>query len=86
MTDLGQFFNSAYLFLDAAALMDAFMSFVMFYYSLAGHPFRGWPARLRGHKGSGLWKVWTVPSLPSLPRAMSPKRQSAESAGADEPV
>ena len=21
---------------------------------LAGHPFRGWPARLRGHKGSGL--------------------------------
>ena len=36
---------------------------------LAGHPLRGWPARLRGHKGSGLWKVWTVPSppLPSLP-------------------
>ena len=27
--------------------------------------------RLRGHKGSGLWKVWTVPSppLPLLPRA-----------------
>ena len=24
----------------------------------------GWPARLRGHKGSGLWKVWTVPSPP----------------------
>ena len=22
------------------------------------------PARLRGHKGSGLWKVWTVPSPP----------------------
>ena len=22
--------------------------------TLAGHPFRGWPARLRGHKGSGL--------------------------------
>ena len=58
---------------------------------LAGHPLRGWPARLRGHKGSGLWKVWTVPSppLPSPPlpsRAMSPKRQSAESAVADEPV
>ena len=36
---------------------------------LAGHPLRGWPARLRGHKGSGLWKVWTVPSppLPSPP-------------------
>ena len=29
---------------------------------LAGHPLRGWPARLRGHKGPGLWKVWTVPS------------------------
>ena len=39
------------------------------YDTLAGHPLRGWPARLRGHKGSGLWKVWTVPSppLPSLP-------------------
>ena len=68
-----------------------------FIYILAGHPLRGWPARLRGHKGSGLWKVWTVPSpplppslppslLPSLSRAMSPKRQSAESAVADEPV
>ena len=36
---------------------------------LAGHPFHGWPARLRGHKCSGLWKVWTVPSppLPALP-------------------
>ena len=34
---------------------------------LAGHPLRGWPARLRGHKGSGLWKVWTVPSPPPLP-------------------
>ena len=36
---------------------------------LAGHPLRGCPARLRGHKGSGLWKVWTVPSppLPPLP-------------------
>ena len=36
---------------------------------LAGHPLRGCPARLRGHKGSGLWKVWTVPSppLPSPP-------------------
>ena len=41
---------------------------------LAGHPLRGCSARLRGHKGSGLWKVWTVPSphlpsppLPSLP-------------------
>ena len=35
--------------------------------ALAGHPLRGWPARLRGHKGSGLWKVWTVlsPPLPS---------------------
>ena len=39
------------------------------YYKLAGHPLRGWPARLRGHKRSGLWKVWTVPSppLPSPP-------------------
>ena len=34
------------------------------YFKLAGHPLRGWPARLRGHKGSGLWKVWTVPSPP----------------------
>ena len=34
------------------------------YFQLAGHPLRGWPARLRGHKGSGLWKVWTVPSPP----------------------
>ena len=36
---------------------------------LAGHPWSGCPARLRGHKGSGLWKVWTVPSppLPPLP-------------------
>ena len=33
---------------------------------LAGHPLRGWPARLRGHKGFGLWKVWTVPSPPLL--------------------
>ena len=52
-----------------------------FIITLAGHPLRGWPARLRGHKGSGLWKVWTVPSpplpspaltcppLPSLPPA-----------------
>ena len=41
---------------------------------LAGHPLRGWPARLRGHKGSGLWKVWTVPSppLPSPPLPPSP--------------
>ena len=31
---------------------------------LAGHPRSGCPARLRGHKGSGLWKVWTVPSPP----------------------
>ena len=38
---------------------------------LAGHPLRGWPARLRGHKGSGLWKVWTVPS-PPLPPLPSP--------------
>ena len=45
------------------------------YYILAGHPLRGWwPARLRGHKGSGLWKVWTVPSppLPSLPSPALP--------------
>ena len=36
---------------------------------LAGHPRSGCPARLRGHKGSGLWQVWTVPSppLPSPP-------------------
>ena len=42
--------------------------------TLAGHPFRGWPARLRGHKGSGLWKVWTVPSppLPSSPMPSPP--------------
>ena len=26
----------------------------------AGHPFRGWPARLRGHKGSGCRKWQTV--------------------------
>ena len=39
------------------------------YIILAGHPRSGCPARLRGHKGSGLWKVWTVPSppLPSPP-------------------
>ena len=47
---------------------------------LAGHPFRGWPARLRGHKGSGLWKVWTVPSpplpLPSLPPSRVPCRRN----------
>ena len=44
------------------------------YYELAGHPLRGWPARLRGHKGSGLWKVWTVPSppLPSPPLPSPP--------------
>ena len=44
------------------------------YYLLAGHPLRGWPARLRGHKGSGLWKVWTVPSppLPSPPLPSPP--------------
>ena len=43
-------------------------------YLLAGHPLRGWPARLRGHKGSGLWKVWTVPSppLPSPPLPSPP--------------
>ena len=42
--------------------------------TLAGHPLRGWPARLRGHKGSGLWKVWTVPSppLPSPPLPSPP--------------
>ena len=34
------------------------------YWVLAGHPRSGCPARLRGHKGSGLWKVWTVPSPP----------------------
>ena len=38
---------------------------------LAGHPFHGWPARLRGHKFSGLWKVWTVPS-PPLPSPTLP--------------
>ena len=37
------------------------------YCQLAGHPLRGWPARFRGHKGSGLWKVWTVPSPPLPP-------------------
>ena len=43
------------------------MSLLSLYYcKLAGHPLRGWPARLRGHKGSGLWKVWTFPS-PALP-------------------
>ena len=44
------------------------------YYKLAGHPLCGWPARLRGHKGSGLWKVWTVPSppLPSPPLPCPP--------------
>ena len=44
------------------------------YYSLAGHPRNGWPARRRGHKGSGLWKVWTVPSppLPSPPLPSPP--------------
>ena len=41
---------------------------------LAGHPRSGCPARLRGHKGSGLWKVWTVPSppLPSPPPSSPP--------------
>ena len=45
---------------------------------LAGHPRSGCPARLRGHKGSGLWKVWTVPCpppsppLPSLPPSRVP--------------
>ena len=41
---------------------------------LAGHPLRGWPTRLRGHTGSGLWKVWTVPSppLPSPPLPSPP--------------
>ena len=41
---------------------------------LAGHPRSGCPARLRGHKGSGLWKVWTVPSppLPSPPLPSPP--------------
>ena len=44
------------------------------YCSLAGHPRSGCPARLRGHKGSGLWKVWTVPSppLPSPPLPSPP--------------
>ena len=47
---------------------------VQYYYKLAGHPRSGCPARLRGHKGSGLWKVWTVPSpaLPSLPPSRVP--------------
>ena len=39
---------------------------IYIYLLLAGHPLRGWPARLRGHKGSGLWNVWTVPSPPLL--------------------
>ena len=41
---------------------------------LAGHPRSGCLARLRGHKGSGLWKVWTVPSppLPSPPLPSPP--------------
>ena len=41
---------------------------------LAGHPRSGCPARLRGHKGSGLWKVWIVPSppLPSPPLPSPP--------------
>ena len=37
---------------------------VLYYYITSRYPLRGWPARLRGHKGSGLWKVWTVPSPP----------------------
>ena len=43
-------------------------------HELAGHPRSGCPARLRGHKGSGLWKVWTVPSppLPSPPLPSHP--------------
>ena len=43
-------------------------------HELAGHPRSGCPARLRGHKGSGLWKVWTVPSppLPSPPLPSPP--------------
>ena len=41
---------------------------------LAGHPRSGCPARLRGHKGSGLWKVWTVPS-PPLPPSLPPACQ-----------
>ena len=46
----------------------------LLYFILAGHPRSGCPARLRGHNGSGLWKVWTVPSppLPSLPSPPSP--------------
>ena len=45
---------------------------------LAGHPRSGCPARLRGHKGSGLWKVWTVPSppLPSPPLPSPPSPPS----------
>ena len=45
---------------------------------LAGHPRSGCPARLRGHKGSGLWKVWTVPS-PPLPSPPSPPLPSPSS-------
>ena len=41
------------------------------YFKLAGHPRSGCPARLRGHKGSDLWKVWTVPS-PPLPSPALP--------------
>ena len=46
---------------------------IIYYIELAGHPFHGWPARLRGHKCSGLWKVWTVPS-PPLPCPALPLR------------
>ena len=51
-------------------------------YGLAGHPLRGWPARLRGHKGSGLWKVSSplpsppLPSPHSLPPLPSPSLPS----------
>ena len=48
---------------------------LVFITSLAGHPLRRWPARLRGHKGSGLWKVWTVPS-PPLPPPLPPSPPS----------
>ena len=50
------------------------VSWQLSYCILAGHPLRGCPARLRGHKGSGLWKVWTVPSppLPSPPLPSPP--------------
>ena len=55
--------------------MDVALSY--YYTKLAGHPRSGCPARLRGHKGSGLWKVWTVPS-PPLPPSLPPSLPRAK--------